>query len=65
MTAIRQMKAPRNMSGVVGTILGLRDLRGRLSSQTITATSASAEGQPAIGEGHFNDILLHFQGFGV
>ena len=53
------------MSGVVGRNLGSRDFRGRLSIQAMMATSASAEGQAAIGERHFNDILLHFQGFGV
>ena len=31
----------------------------------MTATKRQPKSQTAVGERHFKDILLHFQGFGV
>ena len=59
------MKAPRNMSGVVGNKPGLKGFAGPFLEPHHYGDQRHAKGQSAIGEGHFNDILLHFQGFGV
>ncbi len=53
------------MSGVVGSNSWIEGFARPLFKPGHNGDQPHAKGQSAIGERHFNDILLHFQGFGV